>query len=115
MTAACRDTWSVLEAQVQQILITAGIQDWIANAPIRTRSGRTIIGDIVFKRHKLVIEVDGYTYHHGRDSFDTDRYRHNHLIHTGYTVLHVTSTMLTDPHYLPHLIRDTLNSLAGHS
>jgi very-short-patch-repair endonuclease len=112
ITAATHGAWSVLEAQVHQILHTAGIHGWHANTPIRTRAGHTVIADILFTTHKLIIEVDGFTYHHDHTSFHKDRYRHNHLVHTGYTVLHVTAAMLTDPHYLPHLIRDTLTNQA---
>jgi len=46
--------------------------------------------DLLYKKHRVVIETDGYASHAGIDSFEDDRQRNNSLIASGYRVLHWT-------------------------
>jgi hypothetical protein len=50
--------------------------------------------DLLFKKHGVVIEADGFASHAGVDAFEDDRQRNNSLIVSGYRVLHWTWTAL---------------------
>jgi hypothetical protein len=55
--------------------------------------------DFVFPDHRLVVEVDSWTYHRRRRAFETDRDRDQTLLVAGYRTLRVTDTQLElDPH-----------------
>jgi very-short-patch-repair endonuclease len=45
--------------------------------------------------HKLVVEVDGWTYHRSRQAFERDRARDARLLLAGYRVLRITWRQLT--------------------
>lgn len=48
--------------------------------------------DLCYPDKKLIIEVQSYTHHHGRASWDKDQNRLDHVEDLGYRVLHGTST-----------------------
>jgi hypothetical protein len=50
--------------------------------------------DFVFPDHRLVVEVDSWTYHRSRRAFETDRYRDQTLLVAGYRTLRITDTQL---------------------
>ena len=58
--------------------------------------GSTLYVDIIFRRLKLVIEIDGRLYHTGTEVFESDRWRQNLLVLNGWCVLRFTWTMIED-------------------
>jgi very-short-patch-repair endonuclease len=46
--------------------------------------------DFGFPQHRLVVEIDGYAYHHDRHRFQRDRQRQNDLAALGWVVLRFT-------------------------
>lgn len=46
--------------------------------------------DFLWRRERLVVEVDGYRYHADRTAFETDRRRDAELSASGYRVIRVT-------------------------
>ena len=52
--------------------------------------------DVLFRRERVVLEVDGWAAHGGREAFEANRVRHNALVLAGYSVLHVTWRQLQD-------------------
>lgn len=52
--------------------------------------------DAVWPEHRLVVEVDGWSFHRDRDSFESDRARDAVLIAHGYRVLRFTARQLRD-------------------
>ncbi len=81
---------SAAEDRTHELLRAAGIVGWRANVPVLV-GGRVIaVADVLFERHRLVIEVDGYRNHQGRDAFQRDRTRQNALVRAGYVVLRFT-------------------------
>jgi len=60
------------------------------NWPIETYTGNHYIVDLFCKTEKLIIEVDGYSTHSGRTSFQADRDRDFSLTVDGYTVVRLT-------------------------
>lgn len=72
------------------LLRSGGITGWEANVPIRDHEGLIGVGDIVFRRAKVVIEVDGWAFHVSPAAFQRDRARQNRLVAAGWTVLRFT-------------------------
>jgi very-short-patch-repair endonuclease len=52
--------------------------------------------DALWRKAKLVVEIDGYTVHSTRRSFERDRRKDRDLQALGYTVLRFTWRELTD-------------------
>jgi very-short-patch-repair endonuclease len=50
--------------------------------------------DVVFDAHKLIVELDGWRYHQGRRSHDSNRERDTHLKDHGYDTIRITSDRL---------------------
>jgi very-short-patch-repair endonuclease len=51
--------------------------------------------DLLWREHKLVVEIDGYEFHSMRSSFERDRRRDQRLVAAGYRVIRVTWRQLT--------------------
>jgi very-short-patch-repair endonuclease/predicted transcriptional regulator of viral defense system len=51
--------------------------------------------DFHFPAHRLVVEVDGYRYHHTRTAFERDRHRDAILAQAGYRVLRFSHRQVT--------------------
>jgi very-short-patch-repair endonuclease len=56
----------------------------------------TFYADLIFRRFKLMIEVDGRLYHTGAEVFETDRRRQNLLVLDGWCVLRFTWAMIEE-------------------
>jgi very-short-patch-repair endonuclease len=52
--------------------------------------------DLLWREHRLVVEVDGYTYHSGRAAFERDRVRDAELLASGFRVLRLTWRRLVE-------------------
>lgn len=65
--------------------------------------------DVLFRRERLVLEVDGWETHGGRPAFESDRRRRNHLAMAGYRVLNFTwRQLIDDPDWVISCIRTAL-------
>jgi very-short-patch-repair endonuclease len=61
------------------------------NTPVKTKSGREFVVDLVWREGRLAIEVDSYRWHTSKDAFDADRQRDYLLLLSGYRVLRLTN------------------------
>jgi very-short-patch-repair endonuclease len=52
--------------------------------------------DVLFRAQRLVVEIDGFTYHASPGSFEADRRRDGELTDAGYTVIRITWRQLQD-------------------
>lgn len=86
--------WSVAERKFHDLLRRARIDGWVANAPIRV-AGRTLLPDALFADQRLIVEIDGFDFHHSPADFQADRERQNLLTSAGYRVLRFTWLDLT--------------------
>ncbi len=93
--ALAANPWSPAERLLHQLLLAAGITDWVANPSIRIE-GRRLQPDVLLREARLVIEVDGFAFHSGRVEFQKDRERQNLLVQAGFTVLRFTWDDLTE-------------------
>jgi very-short-patch-repair endonuclease len=73
------------------LLRSAGITGWRPGVEIGGYEG-----DVVFDRHRLIVEVDGFASHSGQHEFQRDRTRQNTLVANGWTVLRFTWADLTE-------------------
>jgi very-short-patch-repair endonuclease len=46
--------------------------------------------DFVWRKHRVIVEVDGFAYHSGRDAYENDRDRDARVVAAGYPVTRVT-------------------------
>lgn len=99
---------SVAEQRAHQVLITAGIAGWEANATVSDARGIVGSVDILFRAARIVVEIDGARAH-GGEAFRRDRERQNRLIAAGYLVLRYTWHHVTrEPHVMVREIRHLL-------
>jgi very-short-patch-repair endonuclease len=91
LQAADDGTKSTAERLFTRLLKTSGICGWTAN--------QTVLGyevDVLFRAANVVVEVDGFAFHTGPDSFERDRRKQNALVLAGYQVLRFTWLDLTE-------------------
>jgi hypothetical protein len=87
---------SAAERRMVGLLGRAGITGWTVNVAIRDDRGVIGLGDVVFRKHRVVIELDGWAFHIDPVRFQRDRERQNRLVAAGWTVLRFTWRDLTD-------------------
>jgi very-short-patch-repair endonuclease len=46
--------------------------------------------DVLFRAERVIVELDGYRYHDGRDSFERDRERDAASLEEGYVTVRIT-------------------------
>lgn len=83
------------ERMLIRMLKSAGIHGWSVNTEITIR-GHVWSPDFCFAKQRLIIEVDGWAWHHTPDRFRRDRQRQNQLVLAGWTVLRFTWFDLVD-------------------
>ena len=66
--------WSPRERTAHQLLRAAGLKGWRTNHPVWVDGVRFVV-DLVFTREKIVIEIDGWSFHNSRHAFVEDRWR----------------------------------------
>jgi very-short-patch-repair endonuclease len=107
---------SELEMRVHMLLRDAGITGWETNAPIYVNGAIVASADILFRKHSLIIEVDGYRAHSTKEAFITDRRRTRTLIAAGYRVLPFSWQDITEtPGAFIAQIRSTLANRSPNS
>jgi very-short-patch-repair endonuclease len=90
------DALSPAERRMHALLRRGGVRGWTANATVRDAAGVVGVVDVLFARQRVVIEVDGWAAHGGREAFESDRRRQNRLTNAGYRVLRFTWRDLDD-------------------
>jgi very-short-patch-repair endonuclease len=107
------EPWSEAERRLHRLLRHAGITGWKANRPI-VLNDSTFYVDILFRKLKLVIEIDGRLYHTGTEVFETDRWRQNLLVLNGWFVLRFTWTMIEEqPEKVIAMVREAIKMLTA--
>jgi len=105
-------TRSSAERLLAKLLRGAGIDGWVANLTIADERGIIGVGDFVFGRARLVVEIDGFAFHTTPDRFQRDRERQNRLVAAGWTVLRFTWRDLNErPDHVIRTIRAMLARL----
>ncbi len=101
---------SVLERRATSLLKATGIVGWQTNVPISDSEGVIGLGDIVFRRERLVLELDGWAHHSAAgDRYEGDRRRQNRLTKAGWEVARYTWRQVTEqPDYLITDVQDRL-------
>jgi very-short-patch-repair endonuclease len=102
------EPWSEAERQFHRLLRAAGITGWRANRPVLL-DGLNVYPDVVFRRERLVIEIDGREFHSDPEVFETDRRRQNLFVLNGWRVLRLTWRMIQDePDQLIAMVREAV-------
>jgi very-short-patch-repair endonuclease len=84
-------TRSKAERLLRDLIAKANLERPLFNEPLLG-----FVVDALWPQQRVVIEVDGYAYHHHRAAFERDRARDQQLIAAGYTVIRVTWIQLRD-------------------
>jgi hypothetical protein len=97
------------EHECARLFLAAGLRGWTPNATVRDQQGVICLGDFVFEKGRLVVEVDGFAFHVTAEQFQHDRRRQNRLIQAGWTVLRFTWRDLRErPDYVVGTVRRVL-------
>jgi very-short-patch-repair endonuclease len=84
-------TRSKAERRLRDLIHQAALERPLFNAPLLG-----YVVDALWPKQRLIVEVDGYTYHSHRAAFERDRRRDQRLIAAGYRVVRVTWIQLRD-------------------
>ncbi|HEV2062167.1 MAG TPA: type IV toxin-antitoxin system AbiEi family antitoxin domain-containing protein, partial [Solirubrobacteraceae bacterium] len=84
-------TRSEAERRLLELVRAAGLPAPVTNAKL---GGYEV--DLLWPRHRLVVEVDGYAFHGTRQAFERDRRRDAQLQLDGYRVIRVTWRQIAD-------------------
>ena len=107
------EPWSKAERLFHRLLRNAGITGWHANRPV-VLDDSTFYVDILFRKLKLVIEIDGRLYHTGAEVFESDRWRQNLLVLNGWFVLRFTWAMIEEhPERVIAMVREAIEMLTA--
>ena len=107
------EPWSKAERLFHRLLRDAGITGWHANRPI-VLDDSTFYVDILFRKLKLVIEIDGRLYHTGAEVFESDRWRQNLLVMNGWFVLRFTWAMIEEhPERVVAMVHEAIEMLTA--
>ena len=97
--------WSKAERLQHRLLRAARIVGWKANQWVSCGTAGYWV-DVLFKRQRLILEIDGWETHGTRLAFEEDRRRRNHLVLAGYLVLNFTYRQLVnEPQWVMDCIR----------
>jgi very-short-patch-repair endonuclease len=100
-------TRSEAEARLARLLRRAGLP--LPEQNVRV-AGHEV--DFLWREEGLVVEVDGFAYHAGRDAFERDRARDAELQAAGYKVIRITWRQLVEtPERVVALIAGSLSGL----
>jgi len=102
--------WAKSERGYHDLFDLHKIKGWVANQTLHC-GGATYIPDIMFRKEKLIVEIDGRDYHTDPVAFENDRLRNNDLVSAGWTILHFTWQMLADPDRIIATLTATLARL----
>jgi very-short-patch-repair endonuclease len=84
-------TRSKAERRLRDLIHQANLDRPLFNEPLLG-----YVVDALWPKQRLIVEVDGYTYHSHRAAFERDRRRDQQLIAAGYRVIRVTWIQLRD-------------------
>jgi very-short-patch-repair endonuclease len=87
---------SEAERLLHGMLAAAAVEGWQPNLRIDDDAGPIGVGDVVFPRERLVIEVDGWAFHTTAERVQSDRSRQNRLISASWAILRFTWRDLTE-------------------
>jgi very-short-patch-repair endonuclease len=84
-------TRSKAERRLLALVRSAGLPAPAADVPLEG-----FIVDFLWRPERLIVEIDGYEFHGGREAFEKDRARDQKLTAAGYRVIRITWRQLVD-------------------
>lgn len=101
---ALENSRSDLELEFLKLCHRAGLPEPLMN----TKLGGVEV-DFLWRREKLVVELDGFRFHSARAPFESDRVRDADLHMAGYTVIRFTyRRVMVDPEFVVSRVRESL-------
>jgi very-short-patch-repair endonuclease len=103
--------WSVAELDLHRLLREAGISGWEGNRPLHPGDDASKFPDLTFRKHGLLVEVNGIEFHCGAEAVEKDIRRIAEFMLEGWEVVVVTPSMIREsPRDVLDLIRLQLRS-----
>jgi Protein of unknown function (DUF559) len=100
---------SRLELMLKRLIERSGLPMPIAQHVVETEGRVVARVDFAYPREKVVLEAQGYAYHHGRRRWERDQERLSELTALGWVVLYVTSVQMK--HHPDRVIERILTTL----
>jgi hypothetical protein len=101
LVASLCEVDSVIEAELLELLVTAGVDRPVTQFEIRESDHFVARVDFAWPTCRVALELDGYRYHSDLRSFVSDRERGNRIVTAGWTLLRTTPAALRNN---PHMI-----------
>lgn len=102
---------SPLETRVRLICVEGDVAPDELQAPIYDQFGTLLaIADLVWRKHRVIVEADGAGPHEEPQALFRDRRRQNDLVNEGWTVLRFTWADTQRPAYVLSCVRRALSS-----
>ncbi len=101
---------SELERLGVRLLRDVGITGFEVNKTLRLSNGRLVEADILFRRKKVIIELDGFAYHSAPEAHQYDLKRQNELMDDGWTVRRFSyRDLIEDPAYFARTVLELIS------
>ncbi len=106
---------SVFESLLRVALVSAGLPHPVSQYAIRNEYGRVVArADLCWVAQRLVVEADGFAFHHDRLAYRRDRARMNELERLGWRVLRITwEELMRSPSAVVELVVACLDRTAA--
>ncbi|MEV6816239.1 DUF559 domain-containing protein [Micromonospora sp. NPDC051296] len=111
LTEADGRAQSPLETRARLRCVDGGVPPDVLQLEVRDHDGYLLgVGDLGWRRARLIAEADGGGPHAAPEALFADRQRQNRLVNAGWTVLRFTWADTLRPDYIPFTVRQALTA-----
>ncbi|WP_435126421.1 type IV toxin-antitoxin system AbiEi family antitoxin domain-containing protein [Micromonospora tulbaghiae] len=101
---------SPLETRARLRCVDGGVPPDVLQLPVRDEDGYLLgVGDLGWRRARLIAEADGRAPHLTPQAVYADRFRQNRLVNAGWRILRFTWSDTLRPDYIPQTVKHALN------
>ncbi|GGM43339.1 hypothetical protein GCM10011608_30040 [Micromonospora sonchi] len=102
---------SPLETRTRLCCVDGKVPPDVLQLEVRDHDGYLLgVGDLGWRRHRIVAEADGRDVHSTPDAVFADRRRQNRMLNAGWTVLRFTWADTLRPDYIPWTVRQAMRA-----
>ncbi|WP_233558904.1 hypothetical protein [Micromonospora radicis] len=102
---------SPLETRARLCCVDGRVPPDVLQLEVRDHDGYLLgIGDLGWRRHRIIAEADGREVHSAPDAVFADRRRQNRLLNAGWIVLRFTWSDTLRPDYIPDTVRQAMRT-----
>ncbi|MFF0719120.1 type IV toxin-antitoxin system AbiEi family antitoxin domain-containing protein [Micromonospora sp. NPDC003816] len=102
---------SPLETRARLRCVDGGVPPDVLQVEVRDEDGWLLgVGDLGWRRARLIAEADGRGPHDGPQAIYADRMRQNRLVNAGWRILRFTWSDTLHPDYIPQTVKQALRT-----